>query len=98
MNSELRLSRLLEKTGLGENYPAQIGAGTQGPGPQSPSPGFPQHDSGTNNGTGAEAGTQVDPSSQRIIVGVDFGTTYSGWVASGNVRRSRRWAKLMYLI
>lgn len=83
-NPELTLSRLLEKAKL-ENYTAQIGTGVLGPGSQS-SPGLPQHSTGanSNNGAGAGAGvgvgTTIDPSSQRIIVGVDFGTTYSGWV------------------
>ncbi|RPB20356.1 actin-like ATPase domain-containing protein [Terfezia boudieri ATCC MYA-4762] len=77
-NSELTLTRLLEKARLGEKYTAQIGAGALGLGSQSPSPGLPQHSSGANNGAGTGAGTTVDPSSQRIIVGVDFGTTYSG--------------------
>lgn len=79
-NPELTLSRLLEKARLGENYTSQIGGGALGSGSQSSSPGLPQH-SGLPNNTAAGAGAgaaAVDPSSQRIIVGVDFGTTYSG--------------------
>jgi len=79
-NSELTLTRLLEKARLGENYTAQIGAGALGLGSQPSSPGLPLHNSVVNNGAATGAAATVDPSSQRIIVGVDFGTTYSGWV------------------
>ena len=74
-NPELTLSRLLEKAKLGENYTSQIGAGALSPGSQSSSPAL----SGPGSGlVGAGTGAVGDPSAQRIIVGVDFGTTYSG--------------------
>lgn len=71
-NPELTLSRLLEKAKLGENYTSQIGAGALSPGSQSSSPAL------SGPGAAVAAPGAGDPSAQRIIVGVDFGTTYSG--------------------
>ena len=74
--AELTLSRLLEKARLSEYNNSQQSGGAASP---SSSPasgvGVGNASSGAANAAG---GAGSDPSSQRIIVGVDFGTTYSG--------------------
>lgn len=86
-NPELTLSRLLEKARLSDynTLAAGVPSASSSPGlggvqQQNNSLGLGAGAMAVGAGTGSQAGTgaSTDPSSHRIIVGVDFGTTYSG--------------------